>query len=270
MKEDYILGTNETELDRLKFQHSVWGSVSRDLFSRLKISKGMKCLDVGAGPGFASFDLREIIGEEGELTILEPDENFLNHLKSVSQKNNWTNIKYIKGIVEDGLLNENYYDFIFVRWVIAFVPGPEKFLTILVNSLKENGLISVQDYAGEGPKIYPGGGVFENVYDTVRKYWAYGGGDLYVGKRIPEMYRKSGVELVDFKANCLAGGPDSGVFRWADKFFTAHIPHMIELGIITEEYGKDILEDWYKHKSNLNSVFFSPIVVDVSGRKIKT
>ena len=132
MGEDYILGINETEFDRLKFQHSVWGGLSRELFSRLKISKGMNCLDVGSGPGFVSVDIRELVGDEGKLTVLEPSGEYLNFFKSVVSKNNWDNVKFIQGSVEDSSLEDNFFDFIFVRWVIAFVPNPIDFLKILM------------------------------------------------------------------------------------------------------------------------------------------
>ena len=146
MSEDYILGTNDAEFERLKFQHSVWGNITRNLFTRLNISKGMKCPDVGAGPGFASFDLREIIGDEGELTVLEPTEKFLKHIKLIPNNNNWEN---------------------------------------------------------------------------------------------------------------------------TNRFLTSNIPRIVELGIIEESESKNILTDWNNHKLNKNSLFFSPIVVDVGGRKLK-
>ena len=69
---DYLLGINQTELERLRFQHGVWSSVTNKLFDRIGVKQGWKCLDVGAGPGFVAMDLRERVGESGGVTALEP------------------------------------------------------------------------------------------------------------------------------------------------------------------------------------------------------
>jgi ubiquinone/menaquinone biosynthesis C-methylase UbiE len=69
---EYLLGINHEELERLRFQHSVWSAVTGSFFDRLHVRPGWKCLDVGAGPGFVSMDLQERVGEDGEVTALEP------------------------------------------------------------------------------------------------------------------------------------------------------------------------------------------------------
>ena len=67
---DYILGVNLKELKRLEFQNGVWKNVTNDFISRCGLAKGMKCLDVGAGPGFVSMDLLNFVGPQGEVTAL--------------------------------------------------------------------------------------------------------------------------------------------------------------------------------------------------------
>src|SRR5260221_9359151 len=96
-QEDYILGINEFELERLGFQHEVWKSVTAGFFDRLGIKKGMKILDAGSGPGFAAFDLLERTGDTGEVTALEPSEMYLNYFKGQCEKRNIKNAKFING-----------------------------------------------------------------------------------------------------------------------------------------------------------------------------
>ncbi|MEO8210351.1 MAG: methyltransferase domain-containing protein, partial [bacterium] len=217
---EYILGVNQTELDRLEFQHNVWKKVTDNFFDRINIQTGWKCLDVGAGPGFVSMDLRKLVGEEGEVTALEPSEFYLNYLKDKCKKNNFQNIKFILGNLEDVNLEEDYYDLIYLRWVIDFVPEPEKFLFKLLKALKKGGVIAIQDYAYEGVALFPKGGAFDNIADAVRAYWRAGGGDPYFTVKIPSIFRKNNIELVEYKPISLAGDKDSGVIEWAHRFFT--------------------------------------------------
>jgi SAM-dependent methyltransferase len=264
---DYLLGINQTELERLRFQHGVWGMVTNKFFDRLQIQQGWKCLDVGAGPGFVSIDLRERVGANGEITALEPSEFYLDWFKHESEKRHWSNVKFIRGTAEDAALPERYYDFIFARWVIGFVPDPEKFLVRLFSALKLGGIIALQDYNYEGLSLFPRGGAFDGMADVVRAYWRSGGGDPYVAAGIPAIFRKHNIQLVDYTPTCLAGGPDSDVIEWAHRFFITHIQIMVDKGIMNQKQGDAMLADWLAHRKNPDAVFFSPIVVDMAGKR---
>lgn len=262
---DYLLGINHEELERLRFQHSVWSGVTNNFFNRLKIGGGLKCLDVGAGPGFVSMDLRERVGDNGEVTALEPSKMFLDWFQHHSQEIGWTNVKYINATVEGAELPQRHYDFIFARWVIAFVPEAEIFLTKLVSALRPGGIIAIQDYYYEGLSLFPRGGAFDRMADVVRAYYRSGGGDPYATGRIPALFRKLGLRTIDFTPHSLAGGPDSGIMEWAHRFFTVHTQHMVDKNLITQKEGDAMVADWLAHRNNPDALFFSPIVVDVAG-----
>lgn len=263
---DYLLGINQTELERLRFQHGVWSSVTNKLFDRVGVQQGWKCLDVGAGPGFVAMDLRERVGESGEVTALEPSPFFLQWLRRESETKGWKNLKFLEGAVGDAPLPAGHFDLIFVRWVIAFVADPEKFLAQLLPALRPGGVIALQDYYYEGLSLFPRGGAFDRMADIVRAYYASVGGDPYVTGKIPGMFRNHNLQLMDFTPTCLAGGPDSGVMEWAHRFFVPHIPLMVEKGIMSKKEGNAMLADWLDHRKNPDAIFFSPIVVDVGGK----
>ena len=264
-KADYLLGVNQIELERLRFQHSVWGPVTHKLFERLNIRKGWKCLDAGAGPGLVSMDLRERIGENGEITALDPSQFYLDWFQQEARKKEWTNVKCILGTAETASLPERYYDFIFSRWVISFVPDPEVFLKRLIASLRPGGIIALQDYYYEGLSLFPMGGAFDRMADAVRAYWRFGGGDPYVAGRIPAIYRKHGVKLTHYKPNVLSGDSNSAVMEWAHRFFSTHTQAMVDKKVIAQDEGDAMLSDWLVHRSNPATLFFSPIVVDMAG-----
>jgi ubiquinone/menaquinone biosynthesis C-methylase UbiE len=267
---DYLLGVNQFELDRLRFQHSVWKEVTDTFFDRLKIQKGWKILDAGSGPGFVTMDLLERTGKNGELTALEPSEMYLNYFKNYCSKKNINNVKFISGTVETSPdLPENYYNLIFARWVIGFVPDPDLFIAKLSKSLAPGGIIAFEDYAFHGLYLYPRSGNYEKVSPAALEYWQLTGGDLCIAPRIPAIFKKYGLELVEFKPNSIAGSPGSGIFQWHHYFLTHHVPLMAEKGIITKETADEILADWDTHCSNPDSIFFSPLVVDVAGKIMK-
>jgi SAM-dependent methyltransferase len=261
----YLLGVNQQELERLQFQHSVWGPVTNKFFGRLNVRRGWRCLDVGAGPGLVSMDLHGLIGETGEVTALDPSQFYLDWLKKQASDKGWTNVKCIQGTAESAALPSRSYDFIFVRWVIAFVPDPEKFLLPLFNALRTGGIIAIQDYYYEGLSLFPHVGIWDTMPDIVRAYYRSGGGDAYVTGKIPALFRKHELELIDFTPTCLSGGPTSGIMEWAHRFFSLHIPLMAEKGVISHEQADTLTADWNAHRQNPDALFFSPLVVDVAG-----
>lgn len=267
MSEDYILGVNRKELERLEFQNGVWKKVTDEFIIRSGLTKGMKCLDVGAGPGFVSMDLLNIVGPQGEVTALEPSKLYLEHFKNYCEEKSVTNVKFINSIVEESELPENYYDFIFARWVISFVPDAELFLSKLYKALKPGGIIALQDYNYEGITRHPMTEIFKDVPDAVRKYWLKGGGDPYIALRIPELFKKAGLTLVDYKPHVLSGDKNSDVFEWAHKFFSVHFDVMAKMGAISSREADEMLQDWLEHRYESNAIFFSPIVVDMAGKK---
>src|SRR5437667_409272 len=66
---DYVLGTHDEEIARLGLQHRVWRPVVLECWQKAGITVGSRVLDVGAGPGYATVDLAEIVGQSGG----EPD-----------------------------------------------------------------------------------------------------------------------------------------------------------------------------------------------------
>lgn len=267
MSEDYILGVNQKELERLEFQNGVWKKVTNDFIHRCGVTKGMKCLDVGAGPGFVSMDLLDMVGNEGEVTALEPSALYLEHFENYCKQKSISNAKFINSLVEDADLPENYYDFIFARWVISFVPDSELFLSKIYRALKPGGIIALQDYNYEGITRYPQTLIFREVPAAVREYWRKGGGDTDIALKIPELFKKVGLKLTDYKPNIIAGDKDSPVFEWAHRFFSVHFDVMAKMGAISSREADEMLQDWLEHRYVSNAIFYSPIVVDMAGRK---
>jgi len=264
---DYLLGINRTELERLRFQHKVWKQNTDSFLDRLNIRRGWKCLDVGAGPGFVSMDLRERVESKGEVIALEPSELYREWLARECKRRRWTNVRPMEGTAESATPPHHHFNLVFVRWVVAFVPDPERFLRPLIQSLKRNGVLALMDYWYEGLSLYPRGGAFDGAADVVRKYYHSGGGDPYVTGKLPEIFRSNGLSVIDFTPTQLAGGPDSDITEWGHRFFVPHLPLMAEKGNCSKEEAEAMAQDWLAHRKNSNAIFFSPIVVHIAGRK---
>ena len=68
---DYVLGTHDEEIERLALQHRVWRPRASDAWRRAGFTQGQTILDVGCGPGHATLDLAEIVGQSGRVVALD-------------------------------------------------------------------------------------------------------------------------------------------------------------------------------------------------------
>ncbi len=264
---DYLLGVNAGELDRLRFQHGVWKPVTDAFLDRLGVGPGWRCLDVGAGPGFVTFDLQERVGAAGEVVALEPSPLYAGWLTAEARRRGMNAIRCLEGRAESATLPAASFDLVYARWVMSFVTDHEAFLRPLVAALRPGGIIAVQDYYYEGLSLFPRGGAFDRMPETVRAYYRGGGGDPFVAAALPSAFRRLGLSLLEFHPVSLAGGSDSGIMEWAHRFFTVHVHSMVEQELISRSDGDAVLEDWAAHRKNPDALFFAPIVVDVAARK---
>ena len=73
----YLLGTHTEELERLRFQHTLWRPIAQAAWQRAGLQKEQSVLDLGAGPGFAAADLADVVGAEGRVLGLERSEAYV-------------------------------------------------------------------------------------------------------------------------------------------------------------------------------------------------
>src|ERR1700722_7338437 len=145
-EKDYVLGTHDEELLRLGLQHRVWRPVVLDCWERAGITVGKRVLDVGAGPGYATVDLAEIVGPSGEVVAIERSNKFVQALKESVRMRDLKNVRVheLDLIAED--LPGGQFDFSWCRWVIAFVSDPAVVINKLAAVLAKGGRAIFHEY----------------------------------------------------------------------------------------------------------------------------
>lgn len=75
----YVLGTGEDELARLGLQHRLWSDAAHAAWLAAGLAPGQRVLDVGCGPGYAAFDLAQIVGRAGAVLAVDESPGFVAH-----------------------------------------------------------------------------------------------------------------------------------------------------------------------------------------------
>jgi SAM-dependent methyltransferase len=264
---EYVLGANPVELARLTLQQEVWGAMTERFLDRLQVQPGWRVLDLGCGPGLLLESLRRRVGPTGQVDALDESPVWMALLRAKSAERGWTNVRLLHAHIEEARLDEGAYDLVFSRWVMEFLPRPAEKISRLARALKVGGLLALEDYNHEGISLFPESEGFRAVVRATRALWASRGGDMFLAGRLPGFFRAAGLEPLPLETTVLAGGPDSGVFRWADAFFPPHSENMVKAGLLTAAEREQFLREWAERKSDRDALFFSPIVVDAAARR---
>ena len=82
---EYILGTDEEELNRLELQHKVWLSEAKYGWDLAEFKSGQTILDLGCGPGYCAEELARIVGKMGRVIGVDKSNAFIAHLNQIKQ-----------------------------------------------------------------------------------------------------------------------------------------------------------------------------------------
>lgn len=263
----YALETGDRELERLRFQHEVWGPLTERFLDRVGVACGARVLDLGCGPGFVVDSLARRVGPTGRVVALDESARWIEHLRQRAPRTGSASLEITLGRIEDARLEPCSFDLIFARWVLSFPPNADAIVRRLAEALAPGGVLAIQDYQHEGISLYPESPGFRAAIRGTRALYRSRGGDAFIAGRLPGWMRAAGLELVDLTPNVLCGGPDSPAFRWAGAFFPHYSAMLVAQGFMQADERERFLAEWSAAEKNPDAMFFSPMVVDLAARK---
>ena len=232
---DYVLGTQDEEIERLGLQHRVWRSKMLDGWRRAGISQGHNVIDVGAGPGYATLDLAEIVGPEGKVVALERSQRFLDNLAARPRRAGLANIELMEADVTEGFGNA-VADFAWCRWVLCFVAEPRRALANIVRSLKPGGTVIFHEYSDYGAwQMMPPDADLVRFRDLVMKSWRDAGGEPDIGLYLPGWLADEGMEVVEIRPLVDVIEPRDFTWQWPAAFMAVNAYRQHELGYASGE-----------------------------------
>ncbi|CAA9315737.1 MAG: hypothetical protein AVDCRST_MAG11-1756, partial [uncultured Gemmatimonadaceae bacterium] len=193
---EYVLGTNDAELARLGYQHQVWAAATAAAWERAGFRPGARILDVGCGPGHASFDLANLVGRDGRVLAVDVSERFVAHLEAERRRRGVAQIETRVADLEQLSLEPGSVDGAFARWVLCFVREPGRVIGRVARALRPGGTFAVMDYCRyEAITVAPRSQAIERVVDAVARSFREHGGDPDVGQRLPALMREAGLAV---------------------------------------------------------------------------
>jgi protein-L-isoaspartate O-methyltransferase len=265
---DYVLGTHEEELARLGLQHRVWRPAMLDCWKRAGITVGKRVLDVGAGPGYATVDLAEIVGPTGEVVALERSNNFVQAMKETLRVRSLTNVKVHELDLMTDDLPKADYDFSWCRWVLSFVNEPALLIKKLGGVMPKGSMSIFHEYGHyETWRFFPRLPNQEKFREHVIATWRESGGEPDGARGLPAFLSENGFAIRSARPHIFCVRPADYMWQWPATFIDVYLPRLIEMGRINQEFVNNVRADLAGAEKNPNALMITPLVLEILAEK---
>ena len=271
-KPDYVLGTHNDEHARLGMQHSLWPEFVLDAWKRAGICTGSRVVDVGAGPGFATMDLADIVGATGHVTAVEISSKFAQEVKDQANVRGLNNVSVqILDLMHDDIPLATAgaeFDAAWCRWVCMFVPDVGALVRRVHNALRAGGVAVFHEYVhyetyGLQP---PTPGIDSFTQAAMKSFSARGGNANIAGTLLKEL-RQHGFETMSIKPIARAARPHEPLWQWPAGFIRTYLPRLIELGQVDNAFAANVLAELARAEQDPQSIMLTPTVLEIIARK---
>ena len=266
---DYVLGTHDEEIARLGLQHRVWRPTVLDCWRIAGISRGHKVVDVGAGPGFATMDLAEIVGPAGEVLAAERSGRFLETATKACANRGFTNVRFRSMDLMNVTLGVTGFDAAWCRWVACFVSSPPTLMQRIADALRPGGLAIFHEYSNYSTfEFTPRRPPLERFAQEVMASWRETGGEPNIGRDLPELLPAAGFRVRQVRHHVFAVTTRDEFWQWPASFIGINADRMRELGRVSGEWADEVRSAFRDAESDERTVFTTPLVLEVIAERL--
>jgi ubiquinone/menaquinone biosynthesis C-methylase UbiE len=190
--ERYVIRGGREGYERLKLlARARWPDTS-DLFDRVGIRPGMRCLDVGCGGGEVTFEIARLVGPEGTVVGIDIDEVKLDLGRAAAAETWLTNVEFRVANVNEWSAPDTY-DLVFCRFLLQHLSQPVDLLKRMWAAVRVGGALVVEDADFFGLFCEPANDGFEFYARIYPRVLALHGGDAATGRKLYRFFVEAAI-----------------------------------------------------------------------------
>ena len=265
---DYVLGTHDDEVARLGLQHRVWRNAVTDCWHRVGITHGWRVIDVGAGPGYATADLAEIVGPTGAVLAVERSARFLQAARERCSRRGLENVQFREIDLMGGSLGDLAYDASWCRWVASFVSSPKKLVENIAGALRPGGIAIFHEYSDYDTfRFMPIRPALEAFSREVMASWRASGGEPNIARELPKLLRESGFRVLEMIPRVRTVSQRDYTWQWPKSFIEINIARLEELGRVGAQQAANVRREFAEVEADSGAWFTTPMFLEIVARR---
>ena len=240
---NYVMGRTSEEYERLRRQSELLESITGSVLNRAGLCSGMKCLDVGCGPGEVMRLMAERVGPTGRIVGIDVDGKLGREALSVLMSKGYRQCSFIEGNLESlEQIDSDGFDLVFARLLLMHLDDPFLGLRKMYYQVRSGGRIVLQDYYFPAMDSHPAieplvefKKVFFGVYNKA-------GRETRMGIKLPGYFIEAGIGVPDGTdvTGLLVPMPVGAEMLAA--VYRSVLPLALKHGITTEEHSGSFFE----------------------------
>lgn len=264
--QEYVLGTDDGEIDRLGLQHRVWSEHAQAAWSRAGFKRGDRIADIGCGPGFATVELVHLTGPDGVVAAFEISDRFLASARSRLEAAG-LEASLHKCDLDELELEEGGFDAIWCRWVASFVSQPRRLAGQIARGLAPGGVAVTHEYLHYGTwRLLPRVREFEELVELIQESWRASGGEPDIATSLPAWLEEEGLE-VELRPLQFAARRGDPMWEWPAAFVRNSLVRLQRLGLIEKTAAARIEAAWSEAEGDPATRMVTPCVGEIIARK---
>lgn len=263
----YPLGGTQTELARLLTQAEAYEPQANWLLDQIAVQPGWQAVDIGCGPIGILNLLSQRVGPRGSVVGLEREARFVGMAKAEIARRGLGNVRMIEADALNTGLERASFDLVHERLVMINVTARGAFLTELLSLLRPGGTIALEDVDNVSWLCQPMHASWDILLNVFHAVFHAGGGDAFVGRRLPILLGAAGVRNIQIKVT--VDTPALGDYRRTHlvSLIDSVRDKVIAKGLLTAAELKEHREALVRHLDDPATTVIDKLLVQCWGQK---
>jgi ubiquinone/menaquinone biosynthesis C-methylase UbiE len=258
----YVLARTSAEYQRLRTQARLWEQVTAQALDRVGIGAGMRCLDVGCGPGEVMRLMAGRVGASGRVTGLDNDGRVGGEAVEVLRATVAGQFEFIQADAETtGEPVGGPFDLVYARLLLFHLRDPVEMVRKMYAWTRPGGVLLVQDWDCRPMDIVPRLATWAEYERVMYGVFEKAGRDPRIGTKLPLHFAAAGLGEPDgtdvagqLRPLAEIGGLYQGVYQSMQ-------PAALRFGLTTEAAGQAFIAEITEAIRQRRGAGMSPLLV---------
>ncbi|HEV2782783.1 MAG TPA: class I SAM-dependent methyltransferase [Actinophytocola sp.] len=255
--QEYLLGHDPAELDRLQHQARILGPTTRTVLELAGVAPGMRVLDLGTGAGDVAFLAAELVGPTGSVVGIDQSAKALTLAAHRTERSGLTNVSFLHDDLHTVRITGEF-DAVVGRLTLLYLPDPVRILRRFADLLRPGGVVAMMEYEMTAIGCLPPTPIGERVGFWIAEAFRRSGLDASLGARLGQVMRRAGLDpvtVLGLQQYRPPGDPEAA--RMAAAILRTLLPVLDRTGIATpDEVDVDTLADRLIHDTMQHDATF--------------
>ena len=263
----YALGSSPAETARLLRQSDELAPDSAALLDRVGLRPGQSAIDLGCGPRGILELLAERVSPGGRVVGVDANPAHVAMATEFATERGLRGVEIMAADARRTGLPSGSFDLAHARTLLIAIPEPAEVAAEMVRLARPGGWVAALEPDAEYAMCYPPHPAFERLCEILPVAFSRNGADPQIGRRLPELFRRAGLEDVGVEASAHSYPHGHSRLTIRLDLVRSMRPHILEMGLASEAELDELDTAARAHLADPGTVAISGLLFLAWGRK---